>query len=316
MIAALLASLALVAQDPASAQTAPQSHDEPVALEDVEVTGRSLERLIADFVGEVAAPNRNRGLARWTGTVCVGVVNLRAEAAQYLADRISTVAEDLGLRTGAPGCTPNILVVATDDGGSLATKLVEEHGRAFRMGGAGMDRGGAALRDFQQTERPVRWWQLSLPIDSETGDRAVRLPGECVSPCSSSVHYAPVISVSSATRLRTQIVDNLFRTIVAVDVDSVSQVSITQLADYIAMISLAQIDPDADTRAYASILNVFDDPTDSQSLTDWDKAYLSGLYDAQRIAANRRAARSEVVASIRQAHRDLRRTSTDETTAD
>ncbi|WP_298162927.1 hypothetical protein [Brevundimonas sp.] len=289
-------------------QVAPQvaQTGEPVQLEDVVVSGRSLDRMILDFVGEVAEPNNNRGLARWRESVCVGVINLRGEVAGYIADRVSTVAGDLGLEVGEAGCRPNLLVVATADGSTLAGNLVEDRVRAFRMGGTGMDRGGAALRDFVATDRPVRWWQMSAPVDSETGLLAVRLPGECRDPCASPLDYAPVVNIFAASRLRTQIVDNLIRAVVIVDVDEVSDLSVLQLADYIAMVSLAQIDPDADTSGYASILNVFDDPQGSQSLTDWDLAYLGGLYGAEHNQINRRAGRSQIVDAIRREHRLLR----------
>lgn len=285
---------------------APSVGQDPVQLEDVVVSGRSLDSLIRDFVGEVAEPNRNRGLARWNDRVCVGVANLEGEIARYLSDRISTVATDLGLSTGDPGCTPNLLVIATADAGDLARKLTEERRRAFRMGGAGMDRGGAALRDFVETDRPVRWWQMAIPVDSESGDIAVRIPGRCTGDCIDASDQAPQIAVHSASRLTTQIVDNITRAIVIVDVDQVSGVSALQLADYIAMVSLAQIDPNADTSSYASILNVFDSPQISDSLTDWDKAYLDGLYAAERNHVGERADRSEIADSIRRSHERLR----------
>lgn len=288
-----------VRQDPIAAQPS-------VELEDVEVTGRSLDSMIRDFVVEVAEPNRDRALARWNGRVCIGVANLRGEAARYIADRVSTVAADIGLEVGTRGCTPNILVVATDDAGALTQILVRERRRAFRMGGAGMDRGGAALRDFTGTDRPVRWWQMSMPTDSETGDRAVRIPGDCTAACINAADFAPKIEVFAMSRLSTQIVENIVRTIVVVDVDQVAHLSTLQLADYIAMVSLAQIDPDADTSTYASILNVFDDPDGSRSLTDWDQAYLGGLYGAERNHANWRAGRNEIVNSIRRSHERLR----------
>ncbi|MCS6625021.1 hypothetical protein N0B44_19080 [Roseibacterium beibuensis] len=310
-LAALLAAAPLqpsqdipAAQDPPAAQAS--ADPGAVDLGDVEVTGRPLDSLIRDFVGEVAEPNRRRSLARWDQEICVGVANLRNEPAQYIADRISTVASDLNLQAGAPGCTPNLLVVATEDGTEMARLLVEERRRAFRMGGSGMDRGGDALEDFRDTDRPVRWWQMSLPVDSETGLRATRIPGECQDPCQSPSDYAPQIAVFAASRLKTQIVDNIIRTIVIVDVDQVSHLSIQQLADFIAMVSLAQIDPDADTRAYASILNLFHDPDGNLGLTAWDRAYLGGLYDAERTDANRRANLTEVARSIRRAHDQIR----------
>lgn len=284
----------------------PAGGQDPIALEDVIISGRSLDSLISDFVGEVAEPNRNRGLARWQDRICVGVANLRGETAQYLSDRISTVATDLGLAAGSPGCTPNILVIAAADAEGLARQLTEERRRAFRMGGSGMDRGGAALRDFVETDRPVRWWQMSMPVDSETGDTAVRIPGDCTNSCTSAADYAPQIAIFAASRLRTQIVDNLIRTIVIVDVDQVTGLSALQLADYIAMVSLAQIDPEADTSSYASILNVFETPEASDSLTDWDLAYLGGLYAAERNQLGERAGRSEIIGSIRRSHEQLR----------
>lgn len=301
LAAALLAATApQAAPAPASPQAAqaptptPQTPDEsPVRLEDVQVTGRTLDTLIHGFVNEVAAPNRRRGIARWQDQICIGAANLRTEVAQYLVDRVSTVAEDMGLKPGEPGCAANVLIIASDDPDGLARQLIDERSRAFRMGGTGMDRGAAALRAFASSDRPVRWWQLSMPTDVQTGDRAVRLPGD---------ESAPVINVFAASRLSTQIVDNLFRTIVILDVDQVSQVSAVQLADYVAMVTLAQIDPAADTRAYASILNVFEESDAIEGLTDWDLAYLKGLYDAERNSQNLRAGRSEIASSIRRAH--------------
>jgi hypothetical protein len=71
------------------------------------------------------------------------------------------------------------------------------------------------------------------------------------------------------------------------------------------MVTFAQIDPEADTSGYASILNVFDQPEAATSLTDWDKAYLDGLYAAQRTQKGVRAGRSEIVSSIHRAHENL-----------
>lgn len=292
-------------------QTAPA---EPAAtdLSDVEVTGRPLDTMIRDFVGEVAEPNRRRGLARWDGYLCVGVANLRAEPAQYIVDRVSTVAEDMGLRPGEPGCAPNVIIIASDAPSALAEQLTRDRRRAFRMGGAGMDRGADALEDFIASQAPVRWWQLSMPVNAENGARAVRLPGECKNSCDMEAgsgtpeDYAPTINVFAASRLGTQIVDELFRTVVILDVNQVAGVSAEQLADYVAMVTLAQIDPDADTRGYASILNLFQTPDAAPGLTEWDRAYLSGLYDAERTRKNLRAGRLEIADSIHRAHQDLR----------
>lgn len=312
MIALTLAALLAVsdpqlppaAVTPPAAQVAPES--DPTDLEDIEVVGRPLDTMIRDFVNEVAAPNRYRGIARWKSDICIGVANLKPEPAQYILDRVSTVASDVGLTPGQPGCTPNVIVIATTDPDALSASLVERRGRAFRTGGSGMDQGGDALERFVSSDKPVRWWQVSMPVDSQTGQRATRISGECSGSCGGAASYAPQISVFAASRLSTQIVDELFRTIIVLDVDQVSQVSAQQLADYIAFVTLAQIDPEADTSGYASILNVFDDPTFAPSLTNWDLAYLEGLYQAERTRSNERAGRFEIADSISRAHQRLR----------
>lgn len=320
MVALAFAALLAVApmQDPRQAP-APQAVPEQTApadpsatdLSDVEVTGRPLDTMIRSFVNEVAEPNRRRGLARWDGHICVGVANLRAEPAQYIVDRVSTIAEELGLRPGEPGCAPNVIIIASDEPSALAGQLTRERRRAFRMGGAGMDRGGDALEAFIASRAPVRWWQLSMPVNAENGARAVRLPGECKGSCDTGAaatpeDYAPTINVFAASRLSTQIVDELFRTVVILDVNQIDGVPANQLADYIAMVTLAQIDPEADTSGYATILNLFETPDAAPGLTEWDRAYLSGLYDAERTRKNLRAGRLEIADSIHSAHQDLR----------
>ncbi|MGZ9113520.1 MAG: hypothetical protein ACXW3K_02765 [Brevundimonas sp.] len=280
----------------------------PVALEDVVVEGRRLDDLTREFVSEVALPARGRGLARWRDGVCVGVANLETERAQYIVDRVSTVAEDLGLKRGSPGCDPRIIITATTNANSFTRAFVANRPQLFRVGGAGMDRGLSALRRFESTDRPVRWWNVSIPVDGDSGQIAVRLPGDMSGNGTGSfsvMQYAPNISVRAASRLSTQIVDDAMRSFVIVDVDRLDGVSLEQLADYIAFVSLAQIDPDADTSGYVSVLNVFNDPEQATGLTNWDRAYLMGLYDTVRTRLNHNSQRTEIVDSIMRVHGEL-----------
>lgn len=78
-------------------------------------------------------------------------------------------------------------------------------------------------------------------------------------------------------RLSTQVVDALFKTMVIVDTDMTGDVNTTQLGDYIALISLAQLDPRAETQGFDTILNLFSGDA-QQGLTEWDRAYLVALY--------------------------------------
>ncbi|MFY8163217.1 MAG: hypothetical protein ACOVKC_03165 [Brevundimonas sp.] len=264
LAAGLLAQTPVQAQEPAAG---------PVAqLGDVVVEGRRLRSVVQNFVGEVAAPaTGDRGPARWNGPVCIGVVNLRAEVAQYIVDRASDVARELGLEAGEPGCAANVLIIAAADGQAVADGIVEERRRAFVPGGSGMTRTLSALEDFRTSDAPVRWWHVSAPVDSESGELATRLPGR----------DAPQIAASRASRIRTDIRDDLFKAIIVVDIGKVDAISLTQLADYCTLIALAQVDPKAEVASFETILNVFIDPTIT-GLTGWDRDYLAALYGIEQ----------------------------------
>lgn len=272
----LVAALVMF-QDPGQIQQSPPvvGQEPAVALEDVIVEARRLEELTRQFVDEVSAPPRNRGLARWYGGVCVAVANIRADVAQPLADRISQVALEYGLRPGDPGCRPNIIVTFADDGAAMGEAMVERRRRIFRIGVGGLDRGNVALRDFRESDRPVRWWHVSVPTDANTGLPGIRLPGG----------DAPMVIGEGLVNQGRWIRDDLNKVIIVVDITRIDDVMLPQLADYLALVALAQVDPDGDTSRFETILNLFDDPEGSPGLTGWDRAYLEALYNgpSQRI---------------------------------
>lgn len=265
-----------VPQTPAAQTSAAQRSNQ---LGEVVVEGRQLEALIRNFVTDVSQPANNRGLARWNGPVCVGAVNLRSEVGQYVIDRISDVARELEVEAGEPGCRPNVLIVAAVDGAGLASALVEDRPRNFDLRHNGTDAGTRAFRNFRTGDQPVRWWQISMPINSDNGERAVRLPGD---------EQPPRIRVVSASRLRTQIRDDMVRSVIIVDVDRLAGASLAQLADYLALVALAQVDAEADTAPYPTILNLFADPASAPAgLTEWDRSYLTALYEHDQLRINR-----------------------------
>jgi hypothetical protein len=270
-----LAAGAASAQEPAGRPPAQPS----AQLEDVVVEGRQLEAMVRSFVTDVSQPANNRGLARWNRPICVGAVNLRMDVARYVVDRISDVARELEVEAGEPGCRPNVLIVAAVDGAGLASALVEDRPRTFDLRHNGTDAGTRAFRNFRTGEQPVRWWQISMPIDAETGQRAVRLPGD---------EQPPRIYVFAASRLRTQIRDDMVRSIIIVDVERLGGASLVQLADYLTLVALAQVDAEADTAPYPTILNLFADPASAPAgLTDWDRSYLTALYEHDQLRINR-----------------------------
>lgn len=289
LAAVLMAGGQTPAPPPQSVPPASQS-GEPTDLGDILVSGTA-RQTAERFVEQIGAPPASRRLARWPGPVCVSVANLSAQPAQYLIDRVSRLAEDMGLRSGEPGCTANVVIVAATDAPAVARRLVEENRNAFSPGGSGMTLSKAALEDFKNAERAVRWWHVSVPTDSETGERAVRLPGE----------GARSTNVSRASRLRSDIRDDLNKVIIIIDVDRIGDTTFTQLADYVAMVAMAQIDAKAPTAGLPTVLNLFDDPRGTPGLSDWDVAYLTALYKAEQNRSTTQGQAGELTSLMLQA---------------
>lgn len=265
------------------AQSLTQNPD-ATELDEVVVEGQRTREAAEAFVRSVAAPVRGRKAAAWRDSVCVGVIGMRPDAARFMADRISDWAHSLGLSIKRPGCRPQILIVATNDGDETARQLVAERPRDFRLGVAESDRGGAALEDFQTSGRPIRWWHVSLPVNDDTGLPIKRLPGQPTFSVSSSwgirspVDLGAYGMLAQPSRLADHTRDDLVQAIIILDTAALDQADFSQITDYVAMVALAQVDPDVNA-PHPSILRLFD-PSQPQedSLTRWDRAYLSALY--------------------------------------
>lgn len=272
----LIVALALIGAGPAWAQTAPAESDPQEApatpLEDVIVSGETLQERADRFVDEVAQPVQGRGLARWDRPACFGVVNFEGDSARSIADRLVTRADELGLPVGDPDCDPNVFVIGAVDAPGVARAWVARSPGAFEPRVGSTAGRPSALRHFVSSDAAVRWWPISIPMhfDIFTGrsQPAVRLPGQS----------APKLRVYAKSQHASRIRDDLVKVMVLVDVEKLGPVTLDQLCDYLLMIAYAQIDPEGDTSGYETILNLFEDAT-VPGLTPWDRSYLAALYE-------------------------------------
>lgn len=282
--AAVLAALALFA-----AQQTPPADPPATDVDEVVVEGRGVEEAVRAFVEDVAAAPRGRNRARWDGRVCVGVVNMAPAYAQAMIDQISAVTLAVGLDVGDPGCRPHVLIIADSDGDALARRLVADEGRVFRPDiEATGHLGREALERFQSSGAPVRWWTISETVLADTG-----------APATGSVQ------VRGASRLRSNVREDLRRIIVILDASRIGRVGFTGLSEYVAMVALAQVDPDVDARGYSTILNLFADgtPDPDARMTQWDLDYLRALYATRGDSARRSGEADALVREILRAGR-------------
>lgn len=289
----LAAAIAALTAGPAISQ--PNAPGAPAS--DIVVTGVRPEQ-IQSFVEQVSAipPSINQ-LARWNDDICTSVAGAAGEQAQHIVDRISYRAEQVGLRPGRPGCQPNVYVFLAAESDSFARRLVDERKSLFAYYHEEhvVTLGQEALARFMDTPRAIRWWHV-IQTRGGDGDRlgssqasngSPPPPREMRAPDADSLNGTQAVR-SQGTRLRAAERQDFNRVVVIVDGARASGYPIDSLADYIAMVTLAQIDPAAQTRDYPTILNLFDEDPDKISfeMTNWDIAYLDGLYRATRNAAS------------------------------
>lgn len=291
--AVLLTLMQAVAQPPAP----PTAAEPPNEVEGVVVTGRrdgeaAQRKAESEFVRELGATTPRDRLARWNGSLCVGVVGLPQKHAAYIADRIAQETLAAGLDVGPPGCTPNSLILFTSEADKTAADFRKQR-RAFFTGGAASSGlleaggGGQRIKDFLTSSRPVRWWHIAL----KTGSDGRPITGG-------------TLQTTTSSRLASNYREDLSRAVIIVDATRVRGATYEALASYLAMVALAQLDPEAQPKGLETIMTLFADRDagrpPAETLTDWDRAYLKGLYAAPDDARNLNAQRGAIRRSLKQ----------------
>jgi hypothetical protein len=289
-IAALALGAALLSS-PAAAQPAAA----PSGSDEVVVTAIRPAQM-RDFVRQLAETGKQDQMSRWDGKVCPGVVGVQTAAAQALIDQIALRAISIGLEAGRPGCRANVLVIVTPDASTFTPAFVDQNKRFFSYNeDNGNALGRQALEAFANSRAPVRWWHVSQTVT----DRGQVLGQSDAVGGDGDFSNAQVARVTNSGRLRGGTRQEFNRVIIIVDSAGIAGRPFPAVADYIAMVSLAQIRPDADRSRLDTVLNLFDASEGvPQGWTAWDAAYVKGLYDADRFAASARLQENAIVRRV------------------
>lgn len=289
-----LLGLALLTATPAAAQ-------EGTVEPDIVVTADRLQEVVRSFVGDISATSTSEDrLARWDRRICPGLIGIRDRGqAQYMVDRISQRAFEVGLEAGEPGCQPNILIFVTQNSGELARVIAEQYRVyiGYNAHEGAVTPGHEALTRFVESDQPVRWWHVSQTVSANG-----QVLGESNTQMSRSGGFrgAQVVRQSDSGRLSGSTRQDFNRVIIIVDAQRAAGKQFSALADYVSMAALAQLEPGADTSRYATVLNLFTPGDMTSAMTDWDLAYLHGLYDAPRAARNARQQEGAISRTMRE----------------
>jgi hypothetical protein len=304
-IAAALTAAALSSAASITAAAQTTNSDEIV------VTVERLEEIAQSYAGAVAvAPAAADQYARWNFRLCPSVAGLGAAEAQTLIDHIALRTHEVGVDVQSTGCSPNLIIIFAPDSDQLAREIVTS--RRDLLGYYSEDdvvtAGRDALDAFANTPRAVRWWHVSRRTtadgqqlgDSRTrtgrGTRDAVAAQQSGNPSDAGVAtigngFSGMEGVrSQGTRLRRSTRQDLSFALMVVDARRVSGLPPQAVADYLAMATLVQLDPHADMSGFPTILNLFSQRPAGEAppagMTEWDRAYLQGLYGAEREAAS------------------------------
>lgn len=286
LFAAWTVSSWLIVSTPAAAQQPPTTVDE------VSITGekrQTTEEKIETFVETTSVKTGTGQLGRWDKEICVSIENLRPDAALIIKERIETVARDVGLVAGAPECKPNIVIIATDNAQALLSASVKKNRRAFLDGSGTLRVGQDELDRFIASNQPIRWWFVV---------KRVMWDGQ-------SYEEGQIVDVHGKGRIGSTVRADFNHAFIVLDVSRIGTVKFPALADYIAMVSLAQISPDAELPDVPSVLRLFEDEGansgEIDGMTSWDRALLKALYTSPRNAKRLKIQQDDMARAMQEA---------------
>jgi hypothetical protein len=236
-----------------------------------------LDRKLHDFIASYTAPSPAIGkAARWRYGVCPGVTGLPPAWNGMVTARVREVARQAGAPVGAEGCRVNIDIVFTKE-----PQLLLDGVRAKKS----VLLGYHDLANEEKLARvihPVQAWYATQTVDA-TGsvnlDDKLHVQGiylgHDVLPNAHVEHW-------NGNHLADGRLSELLHALIVADLAKINGVNLSAMADYVAMLSLAQTAAFEACQPVASISNLVSPDCDAglkaAKLSDGDLAYLHALY--------------------------------------
>ena len=254
---------------------------------EVTASREKMRREIQTFVHKVT---RLEGefVGRWGEFVCPMAVGVSDAQAQFIQSRIIEVQNTVRKKKPKPDakCQPNLFVIITDEADQVLADWKERDPGMFRWKSRdGVSRSGGT--------GPVRTWHNAILTTSDgvSVNSASALPQVAGN---ARVTTGSRINISAPScpllgRIEAGCWEHINAVVVLVDASKAGKVTLAQLADFISVVSLSQIDLSADLGGIDSILRLFAQPRPEvppAGITEWDYAFLNGLYRASYSPVN------------------------------
>ncbi len=259
---------------PASPASADPS---PTVTVEAQREREQLRREVEQFVdATIVKPHSDESLLRWKSPVCPLVAGMKREEGEFVLRRLSEVARAAKAPLAGETCTANLYVIVARNPSQFLQLWWQHDRRLFNT-----QHGIAPVERFIETPRPVRVWYNDYPVDSASGSEIGALLVQSVGPPGAGMRsYPGKVLPPLGSRLTYTMVRAIGSVIVIIDAQKVTGLTFGQLADYVSMISLVEINPDKGVGEAPSILKVFAEQESAppQGLSIWDQALLHAVY--------------------------------------
>lgn len=246
------------------------AQEDSTTVDELTISGQkpqTREEKIDKFVETATVKTPTGQIGRWDKEICVSIDNIKPEYADAIQGRITSMALELGLTTGPPGCKPNIFILGTIDGNAATKQLIKDHKKFFRDDEWTISVGQDKLEKFASSNLPVRSWFVVKRVTRD------------------GKPYRVGSTIEGRGRIGSTVRADFSHAFLVVDVSRIEVSLVPLLPDYVAMVALSQINLEAELPEVPTVLNIFTENAERPSgLTDWDHGYLRGLYSAKRDA--------------------------------
>ncbi|HYK25584.1 MAG TPA: hypothetical protein VEV18_04955, partial [Steroidobacteraceae bacterium] len=245
-----------------------------------------------------------QGLARWAEPVCPSVTGLSEDMGEFVQEHVVDAAQKANVRLGGDKCRTNLYVLVSPQPEPIL-RAMEKKNRTYTFGDASQP----LIDAFIQDSRPIKVWYFteertpegqpligySMPemgsnTEISTGNPAMGMgQDDSVHTFSNynpggTTHSNGANAWSQASHLRVNAVGAIYRVFVYIDRTKLHGANIGQIADYVAMVGLAQIKPGARLGDAPTILTLFSKgPQDAlPGMSSWDRVFLKSLYETDQ----------------------------------
>ncbi len=262
----------------AQAQTSTSGNGrEPIVVQGERLSRQAAHERALGFVRTTGVASGETPAARWVDPVCPDVVGLVESAERAAEARIRRIAASIGAPVAPEGCERNIVITFAPDGAALARQIAQVAPRRLSQ------LTPSAREQVTTGAAPIRWW-YTTDVRGRHGSRSGEGAGGAGG-TDQSVQgggYGARLGGTGLMHYESSVVSTLTNrvitsAIVIIDEDEVMGRRLDSLADYAALVALAEIRGVGATPE-GSVLSMFTAPDAARNLTPQDIAFLRALY--------------------------------------